>query len=149
MGIRDRVPPGALLAIDTAPFIYYIEATSSFDHPVVELFDECVAAGRNPAVTSVITLTEVLVGAVGGGRRDLARRYRELLGHSDNLTLLTISPDVAERAAEVRVRHGLRLPDAFQVAAALVAGAAYLITNDVALKRVEDLEVVVLAELER
>ena len=31
MRFQDTIPPGAKIAIDTAPFIYYIEGSSAVD----------------------------------------------------------------------------------------------------------------------
>ncbi|WP_404987325.1 type II toxin-antitoxin system VapC family toxin [Candidatus Hadarchaeum sp.] len=54
---------------------------------------------------------------------------------------------IAERAADLRARYGLRTPDALQVATALHAGATAFLTNDARLKAVRELEVVLLDEL--
>lgn len=54
----------------------------------------------------------------------------------------------AERAAELRAHYNLTLTDAFQIAAALTAGCDAFPTNDAALKRVTELTVLVLDELE-
>jgi hypothetical protein len=73
------IPAAVVIGIDTAPVTYYIESNSSFDALVVELFEACIDSGRNPAITSTITLAEVLVGAFRAGQPSLARTYRELL----------------------------------------------------------------------
>jgi predicted nucleic acid-binding protein len=48
----------------------------------------------------------------------------------------------------ISARYSLRTPDALQVATALAAGCAALLTNDVRLQRVTELRVLVLDELE-
>lgn len=80
------------------------------------------------------------------GRNDLVLRHRNLMTTSANLRLLDITQAIAERAAELRARYNLRLPDAFQIAAALDQGASHFITNDAGLKRVTDLTVLVLKD---
>lgn len=55
---------------------------------------------------------------------------------------------IAERAAALRARYTLRTPDALQIATALHAGCQGFLTNDTALRRVTDLRVLVLHELE-
>jgi predicted nucleic acid-binding protein len=50
--------------------------------------------------------------------------------------------------AELRARDQLRTPDALQVASALGAGCEAFLTNDLALRRVTELHVLVLGELE-
>jgi predicted nucleic acid-binding protein len=37
---------------------------------------------------------------------------------------------VSQKAADIRVRYGLKLPDALQIASALVAGCDAFLTND-------------------
>jgi predicted nucleic acid-binding protein len=55
--------------------------------------------------------------------------------------------EMEQRAAELRATHGLRTPDAIQLATAMDAGAAALLTNDTRLRTVAGLEVLILAEL--
>jgi predicted nucleic acid-binding protein len=143
----DLLPVGALLGIDTSPFIYYMEAGSRFDAVATELFDDCIDTGRNPAVTTVVTLAEVLVGAMRSNRPDLAQRYRNLLGHTKGLRLLDITEDTAERAADLRQRYNVRLPDALQVGAAIQHGASHFVTNDDRFRRVTEIEVIILSDL--
>ena len=62
------------------------------------------------------------------------------------LTILTIDEKLAEAAALVRARHGIRLPDALQVAAAIRGEATLFITNDKRLKKIDAFEVLVPSE---
>jgi predicted nucleic acid-binding protein len=55
---------------------------------------------------------------------------------------------VAARAAELRAHYRLRLADALQVALALHAGCEAFLTNDLALRRVSELRILELDELE-
>jgi len=61
---------------------------------------------------------------------------------------VAIEEQVASRAADLRARYNLTLTDAFQVAAALVAGCDAFLTNDDAIKRVTELNVIVIDEVE-
>ena len=54
---------------------------------------------------------------------------------------------LAIQAAQIRARYNLQLPDAFQIAVALAANCQAFLTNDVILKRVTELQVLVLDEL--
>jgi predicted nucleic acid-binding protein len=64
-----------------------------------------------------------------------------------NKVFLDTAP-VSQKAALIRVRYGLKLPDALQVATALVAGCDAFLTNDVVLQRVTELRILVLSALE-
>jgi predicted nucleic acid-binding protein len=44
----------------------------------------------------------------------------------------------------LRAQHGIRLPEALQIATALQAGASLFVTNDARLRRVTDVRVLVL-----
>ena len=59
---------------------------------------------------------------------------------------LSLHKFVGMHAAELRARYNLGLADALQFAVALKAGCDIFLTNDIALKRVTELEVVVLNE---
>lgn len=53
-----------------------------------------------------------------------------------------------EKLREFGYVNNLQLPDALQVAAAIIAGCEAFLTNDAALKRVTKLRVLVVCELE-
>ena len=110
MSVRDIISAGMLVGIDTAPFIYYIERGSLFTSVAVELFDDCVMTGRNSATTTTITLAEVLVNPIQTGHHELAERYRNILRRNPEVALLTITPEIAERAADLRARYRLPFP---------------------------------------
>ena len=65
---------------------------------------------------------------------------------SSTLTMFAIDEKLAEAAALIRARHGIRLPDALQIAAAIQGEASLFITNDKRLKKVNALEVLVLSD---
>ena len=134
------------LAIDTAPIIYFVEKHPRYDVVVAEFFRR-IDEGRLKAVTSVITLTEVLVHPLRMGRVDLKERYLTLLSASDNFSLLPIEIWVAEQAADLRARFNLRTPDAIQLAVAISAGCDAFLTNDKRLRAVSLLNVIVLDDI--
>jgi predicted nucleic acid-binding protein len=134
------VPSGALLTVDTAPIIYYLE-----DHPVyaprfAPLFAG-VAAARVQVVVSSVTLAEVLGGPLAAGKEVLAAQYREVLCRSAGWHMHPIDEETAVTAARIRARHGLRLPDAIQIATAIVTRSHALITNDRRLAKVGDVKI--------
>lgn len=135
------------LGFDTAPVIYFIEAHPQYDALVTEVFQR-VTDGVLSGFTSVITLAEVLVHPFRHEDAGLQKEYRDLLLHSDHFQTVSIDPDTAERAAELRARYNVRTPDALQIATALAAGCEAFLTNDPVFKRVTELRVLVLDELE-
>ncbi len=138
----------ARLGFDTVPFIYLIERHPHHFGLVHALFRR-MTAGSFLGYTSVITLTELLTRPCRKHDTVVANRYRILLAQSRNLTLLPLDTPAAEIAASLRARHNLRTPDAMQIAAAIAAGCDAFLTNDHALRRVTDIRVLILDELEQ
>jgi len=147
MKLDDALVGVDRLGLDTPPFIYLIERNPTYLNLVREVFRR-ITSGTLTAHSSVITLTEVLTQPYRVGNAALAQRYQRFLLRSRNFSLDLVTADIAEQAADLRARYGLRTPDALQVATALAAGCAALLTNDVRLQRVTELRVLVLDELE-
>jgi predicted nucleic acid-binding protein len=147
MKLDDALAGIDSLGFDTAPIIYFVEAHLRYDALVSEIFRR-VAAGAIQGVTSVITLTEVLVHPFQRGDAHLGDEYRALLLTSRDFQTLPIDGAIAEQAANLRARYGLRTPDALQIATALTVGCTAFLTNDARLQRVSELRVLVLEELE-
>lgn len=137
---------GTTVGLDTAPLIYFIEETPSY-LPYVRPFFEAVDRGAIQVVTSVLTLTEVLVHPLRRRDYDLADQYRQILLHARHVRALSISDAIAEEAAQLRAQHGLRTPDAIQLATAIRSGASSFLTNDTRLPSVSKLSILVLDRL--
>jgi predicted nucleic acid-binding protein len=99
------------------------------------------------AVTSTITMTELLVQPYrdGGDRR--VDEFYAVLSTYPNLTWLAPDLQVADIAARIRAASRLRTPDALQAGTAVHARATGMITNDPAFARVEAFETLVLDHL--
>lgn len=100
------------------------------------------------AVTSPVTLAECLVVPLRKANTDLQRAFTDLIVRGKNVVFVTLNDATARQAAELRARYNLSLTDAFQAAAALTAGCDGLLTNDPIFKRVTELDVIVLDEVE-
>ena len=129
-----------IFALDTNIFIYHFE-----EHPAYVGFTEAlferIESGRVKAVTSALTLHEVLTGARKAGDDRLFSLYRDLIGSFPNLHLVPFDARIAEISSDLRARYDLPTPDAIQVATALQQGAETFVTNDARLKRVREIRV--------
>lgn len=134
------------IAIDTAPFIYYIEENKTFIDVLHRLFT-LVSEGRIVAYTSVVTLIEVLTKPIEEGNEELVKKYTALLTYSENLSLIDVDRGMAVEIARLRAKYHIKTPDAIQLATGIANGAKAFITNDANLKRVKDIQVVLLNEL--
>ena len=134
------------LGVDTAPIIYLIEAHPKYDRLMTEVFGH-IERGTLTGVTSVITLSEVLTQPFKTGNTELQQEYADLLLHSDHFQTVNLNSEMAELAAELRARYNLRIPDALQISAALFTGCEAFLTNDIVLKRVNELRILLLDDL--
>ena len=146
MRLEEALRGVARLGVDTSPVIYFIEAYPKYDPLVTEIFRR-IDQGVIEAASSVLTLTEVLVQTLRKGSSDLKDRYVNLLTASHHFSLTPIDAAQAAIAADLRARYNLRIPDAFQVAAAISSRCDALLTNDSILRRIKELPVFVLDDL--
>lgn len=131
------------IGIDTSPFIYLLEVHPLYLSLAAQLFDR-IEAGELSATTSTITVAEVSVRPLRLHRYDLHQQYLDLLLNTANLDVLPVSFQVAQTAAELRAQYNVRLPDALQLAAAIIAKCEAFVTNDRALRHVTAIPVLVL-----
>lgn len=147
MKLDDALLGVVRLGFDTAPIIYFIEAHPRYEALVSRIFG-LVEGGSLSGVTSTITLTEVLVQPFLLKDSKLQQEYRDLLLQSDHFEVAPIDAVMAELAADLRARYGLRTPDALQIAAALSSGCEAFLTNDAKLQRVVEIRILTLDNLE-
>jgi len=133
------------IGVDTPIFIYHIEGTTHLAGLAGVALDE-LAGGAFTGVTSVLTLMEIAVKPLQMRRPDVADEYEVLLANYPNLVIAALDWPAGRRAAELRAEYRLRPADALQVAACLEQGATALLSNDRELRRVADLQVLMLAD---
>ncbi|MEP6523363.1 PIN domain-containing protein [Microcoleus vaginatus DQ-U2] len=92
-------------------------------------------------------LVEVLVPPLRQGNTILAQEYREILLNQESLTVVELTPDIAETAAQLRATYNLRSPDSIQMATAICEGASFFLTNDARLPSLPGLTVLALENL--
>lgn len=135
-----------LIALDTSVFVYQVEANARY----LDLTDPIFVWLNRPdctAVTSTITMTELLVPAYRGGPTQHVSGFYALLTTYPNLHWIAPSLEIADIAARIRVAHRLRTPDALQAATAVHGRATGLITNDPVFERLKEVETLVLERL--
>lgn len=135
------------VGLDTAPLIYFIEENPIW-LPAVQPFFEALDRGLFQAVTSTLTITEVLVHPLRRLQGDLAEQYRQILLGARNLTTVPVTAAIAEQAAALRAHHNLRVPDAIQLATAMHTGATSFVTNDKDLSGPASLHIITLEGLQ-
>ena len=110
--------------------------------------DHAIEDGNIGAMTSPITLAETLVVPYRLGSPALQRQYIDANVNALNTTFVQTDESIALRAAELRALHNLGLADAIQVATAVDSGCDVLLTNDDVFRRVTDVRVLLVGDLE-
>ncbi len=144
--LNDALSGIKILGIDTSIFIYFMELHPLYSSLVDEVFHH-IDNGIFAGVTSVITLIEVLIRPFRQGNVYLQQEYRNLLLNSENFGIIPVDIGIAELAADLRSRYNLLIPDAIQIASSLSVGCEAFLTNDIKLKRVIELPILVLSEI--
>jgi predicted nucleic acid-binding protein len=134
------------IALDTSVFIYQLEANPRYVALTDEIFTWVERPGHS-AITSTITMTELLVQPHRDGNQQRVNEFYSLLSTYPNLDWIAPDLEAADVAARIRAAHRLRTSDALQAACAVQAQASGLITNDPVFERVGIFETLVLDQL--
>lgn len=145
MGLRQKLKNKKVF-LDTAPLIYYIEENQRYSTVLNKLFLDN-SKGEFLFQTSMITLLEVLVLPMRQSEIQLVEQYQNILCNSLSIDIFDLNVEIAKQAASYRAKYGLKTPDSIQVAIAVYASADYFLTNDIQLKAVKEIEVLILDEL--
>ena len=135
------------IGVDTAPLIYFVEKHPTYFDRVAAIF-KLISEGAISGVSVMLTLTEVLSQPMKLGNGKLVADYEDILTNSPGFRLLPIDAATARLAADLRARYNLKTPDALHMATALQSRCEAFLTNDLGIKRVTELRVLVLDELE-
>lgn len=146
--IAERLTRISSVFLDSMAFIYFIEEDERYLPTVQPLF-EMVERGKLAALSSYVSLLEVLIQPLKQQRLDIVRQYKEILCDPRIITLLPIDAEVAEKAARIRAQYAFRVPDAIQLACAVCHGAGAFVTNDLELTSFTEIDIVFLDELSR
>ena len=132
-----------LVAFDTAPFIYFLQ-----DYPKLaqsaRMWFQPLISGEGNGVCSTLVLTELLTGFRKKRDRAGERTAQAFLAGTSNLRVIDVTQVIADRAATLRAKYGLRTPDAIHLATAIESGAKKFVTADRRLSKVKGVRVTVL-----
>lgn len=147
MKIIDALKGSLRLGIDTSPYIYYIENHPTYAAKVDNVL-EYVENNQIQIHTSVIALTEILMKPLQMNDQTSIKIYLDLLTNRHDLHLVPVTMVLAQKAAALRANYNLRTPDALHIASAIDANCDAFLTNDFGLKRIKELQILILDELE-
>ena len=111
------------------------------------IFFAALDEGRFRAVTSVVTMMEVLVKPYRLKLNDLVSRFENAILNQMFIEVVGINLEIAKLAAHIRAENKVALADAIQLASADHFNAAFFLTNDKRLHQVTDVKIVCLDNL--
>ena len=135
-----------VVGLDTMLFIYSMEARRPYI-PFLRSIFYYIERGLTKGVTSIITLIEVLIKPLKDQNIKAVKNYKFLLNNFPNIRMVNIDPKLAEKGAELRARYGIRIPDALQLASAIENQATIFLSNDYNLKKIKEIEIVLVKEM--
>ena len=109
-----------VVGVDTAPFVYLWERHPRYFSLAETLFRR-LRKTEVQGITSVITLIEACVHPQRQGRLDLVQAYERALLHSRQVRTLPVDAVLARRAVALRAQYNVHVPDALQIAAAILS----------------------------
>ena len=132
--------------IDTALFIYLLEAHPNFADPTERFLASCYAR-KVRLVTSVITHLEFSVKPYKDGRLDVIDDFQALLKDAAFVVATVGLPD-CDVAARLRATHeGLKAFDALQIAVAMKERCEVFVCNDKRLKNIHEIDIMTLDDI--
>jgi predicted nucleic acid-binding protein len=131
---------------DSSALIYLIDGNESFARKVrKELAGAYKTHPNMGAGVSRLTWLECRVGPMKSNDHATLTAFDLFFARAD-LVWVDLTKEVVELAAAIRVKHGLKTPDALQAASCLQLGVDHLfLTGDSSFKRVSGPKVKVLA----
>jgi predicted nucleic acid-binding protein len=147
MKVEQAISGVKLLFLDTAPVIYYLEGHQTFSPSIRSIFDR-VIDGDLRVVSSPITLAECSSISYILKQPELKQDLADVLALNRHGIFRITDEVVLIEAVKMRVKYGLKLADAIQVATAIVCNCDGFLTNDTELSKVTEIRSIVVSELE-
>ncbi len=125
--------------LDASAIIYGIEGTGELRVAVLAWITKAESSGGILS-TSRLSRLECRVLPLRSGQTVLVAQYDEFFLRR-SLNVVDIGCSVIDRATDLRVRYGLKTPDAIHVATAMECGADLILTGDRDMMRFKDIRV--------
>ena len=137
---------GTQIYLDTNIWIYALEGFPAFAHELTALF-QSIDQGHLTAVTSELSLAEVLVKPIQNGNASQQDTYKQAISNAPNLQVIPVDRAILIEAAQVRATTSLKVTDALHAATALTAQCSTFLTYDQRFQVLSGLEVVLLSQI--
>ena len=125
----EAIAPGEQLLLDTSALIVYLKGDETASPLATQILDGMILTGRNSAIVSAISVSELLVRPIGASPRAAATVRTFLVGFP-NLSIRSCDFLIAAEAANIRAKTPATTPDALIAATATLTSCPWLVTND-------------------
>ena len=132
---------GRAVYLDANILIYLLEDYPQYRSSLDNLLS-LIETGEVKAHTSQLSLAEILVKPYKDEAHEAVEQYKALFDVPQFLTVHQVTSDILIKAAEIRSRSSIKLLDAIHIATTQFSNCNIIITNDRALKKIEQIEVV-------
>jgi len=124
------------IALDTNILIYFLEGIEPQASKVEQILSRFMK-GQDEGIISTIAIAEVLTGFYIAGDIQKATQVKKLLNDLtlNNFKIVPVTFEVADSAASLRAKRGVRLPDSLIVGTAINQQADHIYSQDKDLQR--------------
>jgi predicted nucleic acid-binding protein len=137
---------GDRVYLDANVFIYAVEGFERYAALCTAIL-QSIEDMKIHAVTSELSLAEVLVRPLKLQNAGVVESYKNLIQSQFDLKVVPVSREILVTAATIRATSGCRMPDAIHIATAQDMKSEFFFTADKAIKVSAPLRVVTLDEL--
>jgi predicted nucleic acid-binding protein len=109
--------------------IHIVEGHDKF-RAAIDFLLKHIDAGRIAAITSELTLAEVLVRPIRDGDQERVRAFESLLTDTPQFRIVPVHRGIMRRSAELRATFGGSLPDAIHAASAEASACKLFLSED-------------------
>lgn len=134
------------VGLDSMCFIYQFAEHASYAS-LTEIIFDLLGRKRLAATTSTISVIETFTRPEILKNQPVVAEYERVFQQLPNLSIVSIDWYIARLAAKLRAEYKfLKTPDSLQISAPLLKNYPAFITNNRQLKKVKEIEVVVLKD---
>ncbi|OGC51636.1 hypothetical protein A2982_02030 [candidate division WWE3 bacterium RIFCSPLOWO2_01_FULL_39_13] len=129
--------------IDTALYIYILNQDNGFSYVSSKIFNYC-EENKITINASTIILTELLQHSKIQSDSSKKTNIKRIFLSTPNLQIIGVDITIAEYSAILAATYNLRVPDSVHLATAILSECEAFVTNDKKLKRVKEIDCILM-----